>query len=90
MGALALLVVAGALYFMNDTQSQRPNPVNGSIYYSGPFQSKSDPTRYATDDGKIVPAPAGANGAAGSGVPNQAEPRNDQKDGKQPTGQSQL
>jgi hypothetical protein len=73
IGALLIIVVVGSLvwYVSSKKESEAPNPPGNSVFYSGPFRSKGDPTKYYTADGKEVPAsevegksPAG-NGAAG-------------------------
>ncbi|HZO91237.1 MAG TPA: hypothetical protein VFB38_23135 [Chthonomonadaceae bacterium] len=61
-GILIALALVAAVAFYWQRQPEKPPPDSG--YYTGPFRSKGDPNRYATDDGKIVPPPPGASTAA--------------------------
>jgi hypothetical protein len=68
IGALLIIVVVGSLlwYVSNKKESEAPNPSGNTVFYTGPFRSKSDPNKYYTADGKEVPPPAGEGKAAGN------------------------
>jgi len=59
-----LIVLAVVLVFtMRGGKKVKPPP-SAVGYYSGPMRNKSDPTKYTTEDGRVVPTPPGASNAA--------------------------
>lgn len=62
---VGLLVLLGVVVWFNFGRAKKEKPpptVSG--YYSGPMRNKSDPTKYTTEDNRVVPTPPGASNAA--------------------------
>ena len=61
----ALLFVAAAVRFLSGIAASDPPPSKGAYYYTGPMHGKGNRNTYATEDGKIVPAPVAGSDASG-------------------------
>jgi len=58
---VGLLVVLAAVvaFSLRGGKKEKPPP-NVPGYYTGPMRNKADPTKYTTEDNRVVPPPPGA------------------------------
>lgn len=61
---ILVLILAGVLFYNFRGRKEVKPPPTVSGYYSGPMRNKSDPTKYTTEDNRVVPTPPGASSAA--------------------------
>lgn len=58
---IGVLIVCAVILAFSLGRRKPPKPAPSTTgYYTGPMRNKSDPSRYATESGQVVPPPPGA------------------------------
>lgn len=62
---IGVLIICAVVLAFSLGRREPPKPApSTSGYYTGPMRNKSDPSRYSTEAGQVVPPPPGASASS--------------------------